>query len=94
MSSKHTPGPWTIEKTAGGWGVRAPSWGYVAIHSDGNPPHWEEGQAANRLLIAAAPELLDALQAMVTSYEHEASMSNPALESARAAIAKATGEQA
>ncbi len=35
-------------------------------------------------------ELLEALEAMVTSYEYEASAENPALLQARAAIAKAT----
>jgi hypothetical protein len=61
----HTPGPWTIEKTSDGYGVRAPQWGYVAIHHSSGLKHWEEGQAANRLLIAAAPDLLEALQKLL-----------------------------
>lgn len=47
---------------------------------------------ANACLIAAAPDLLEALQKMVTAYEYEASIDNPALLAARAAITKALGE--
>jgi hypothetical protein len=39
-------------------------------------------------LIAASPDLFEALKEMVESYEYEASMDNPALLRARAAIAK------
>lgn len=46
----------------------------------------------NANLIAAAPELLEALQDMVESYQWEASMENPSLLKARAAIAKALGD--
>lgn len=47
---------------------------------------------ANAQLFSAAPDLLEALQNMVTAYEYEASIDNPALLAARAAIAKALGE--
>lgn len=47
---------------------------------------------ANAQLISAAPELLQALQNMVESYQYEASPDNPALLQAHAAIAKALGE--
>lgn len=43
-------------------------------------------------LIESAPDLLEALEDMVLSYEHEASSKNPALLKARAAIAKVKGE--
>ena len=46
---------------------------------------------ANANLIAAAPELLEALKEMVNSYELEASPENPALLQAKAIIAKAEG---
>ena len=48
---------------------------------------------ANANLIAAAPDLLEAMQNMVEAYQHEASIDNPALLSARAAISKALGEK-
>ena len=44
-------------------------------------------------LMEAAPDLLEALQNMVTAYEYEASIDNPALLAARAAISKALGEE-
>lgn len=51
-----------------------------------------EVQVANQQIMASAPELLEALQNMVEAYQHEASIDNPALLSARAAIAKALGK--
>ena len=43
-------------------------------------------------LIAASPELLDALRAMVERYCDDESLDSHIDEAARAAIAKATGE--
>lgn len=51
-----------------------------------------EVQVANQQIMASAPELLEALQNMVEAYQHEASIDNPALLSARAAISKALGK--
>ena len=55
--------------------------------TDGVPPDEDD-----MTLITAAPDLLEAMQNMVTAYEYEASIDNPALLAARAAIAKALGE--
>ncbi|ENH9344040.1 hypothetical protein [Enterobacter roggenkampii] len=52
-----------------------------------------ESEIYDAKLIAAAPDLLEALQNMVTAYEYEASIDNPALLAARAAISKGLGEE-
>lgn len=90
--SKHTPGPWTT------WGKADPSQiiaskdGFVAQTVGGN-------DEANARLIAAAPELLEALEvaekALTTIFK---AFNLGVLENAdqmniiRAAISKATGE--
>ena len=82
--SKHTPGPW---HTAGEQGVQIRSAkDQIAKVWTMRGNEWK----ANARLIAAAPELLEALQDMVSDH---ASLSAATLAFARAAIAKATGEQ-
>ncbi|MCO7494743.1 hypothetical protein [Stenotrophomonas maltophilia] len=90
MSSKHIPGPWVIDKVSGGWGVRAPNWGYVAIHDTSGLPHFDERQEANRRLIAAAPDLLEAL-VIAREYAAYAQAEPGDLALIDAAISKATG---
>lgn len=92
MSSKHIPGPWVIDKVSGGWGVRAPNWGYVAIHDTSGLPHFDERQEANRRLIAAAPELLEALQVAELALRERGLRACGEYKQIEAAIAKATGE--
>lgn len=53
----------------------------------------EEEQAANAHLIAAAPELLEALGVVMHLCDIIGAPDGPALDMARAAIAKAKGEQ-
>lgn len=101
--SKHTPGPWVhhaednIITTNGGklileWTARSNhilSGGMSVAERD-----------ANARLISAAPELLEALILMVRTHDEPAESllqemrEQKWLEQARAAIAKATGEQA
>ena len=82
--SKHTPGPW---HTAGEQGVQIRSAkDQIAKVWTMRGNEWK----ANARLIAAAPELLEALQDMVSDH---ASLSAATLAFARAAIAKATGDQ-
>jgi len=67
MSAAFTPGPWRIstqrpsrvasEVTRDDTGVR-----FVAECSSYEPGEWTDQDAANARLIAAAPELLEALQ--------------------------------
>lgn len=91
MSEKHTPGPWWVTNS----GVRDRG-GYIC-HT--NPAQRYEGQddrfsqesaerSANKLLIAAAPELLEALKRCRFD---SLNMTLQDLEFCRAAYAKATG---
>lgn len=91
--TKHTPGPWTASPhskhkhsiSAAGWSEFAK----VVTRMQGNDNDSIEG-LANASLIAAAPELLDAMQSAVVAME---ALEHPpgwgALAKARAAIAKA-----
>ena len=58
---------------------------------DGVSPKEAEETRANARLIAAAPDLLAALQAVIA--EHEDGYGLKCVEQVKAAIAKATGEQ-
>lgn len=101
----HTPGPWRVCENA-------PSLIEADIgHADGLPrtiaqaldpiPHIGDATVnANARLIAAAPELLMALQMLYAEtaeyieLNHLGGMDNQSMQLARAAIAKATGAQA
>jgi hypothetical protein len=52
----------------------------------------QDQETANALLIAAAPDLLEALRRMLPYFEDEHSYDHPDTVFARAAITKATGE--
>jgi hypothetical protein len=84
--TKHTPGPWEIEpKQARGTWIRANgSLVALACMVDGDEPK----EDANAHLISAAPDLLDALKALVDTY---GSVKGPLIRAALAAIAKAEG---
>lgn len=95
MNTKHTPGPWMY---AGAGAIKrdytaigctdgetiASAWG----HSNSGFFVSEEEKEANARLIAAAPELFEALLDMVSDH---ADLSEATLNFARAAIEKATG---
>lgn len=96
MSDKHTPGPWA-HINPDGFTVRHPQ-----VYSDTGPvcnATWlGDGRInelrANACLIAAAPDLLESLQEIVAAADGAGwSQLDATLERARAAIAKATGEQ-
>lgn len=96
MTTTHTPGPWRWEDGdeqmgdngrfvgADGEDVCTFGGGQTGDQYQGDPP-----SDADRLLIAAAPELLEALTSMVLSFKSYPA--SPAEKFARAAIAKATG---
>lgn len=98
---EHTKGPWAwYENPSGGCRVQTLNVGIADVLSRAGVPHpVQESCAANARLIAAAPELLEALEGLLREepniYEGrlEASLyvSVDALEDARAAIKKARG---
>ena len=88
--SKHTAGPWTVTKHDQHW-VRV----NVTIKAGGNtwvafmPDEDKEERLANARLMAGAPALLEALEALLEQtrqYGHTAE-----IEAAEQAIAKASG---
>jgi hypothetical protein len=89
MSTQHTPGPWTFYRRSScdrgdSYGVRAPA-----------PHHWViptlNINPADARLIAAAPDLLEALKDALCALEC-CGKDYLAASKAQAAIAKATGE--
>jgi hypothetical protein len=85
--SGHTPGPWTVD----GRGIRQDmrererGW-FIGYCEDTHNPDWK----ANARLVAAAPDLLEALQGLLLIVP--VSRHLPSIELARRAIARATGE--
>ena len=93
MTTKHTDGEW-IDRGNSCVGTRRQLVASVYPMEDENP----EENAANVRLIAAAPDLLEALQDvdalwMHHSIAHGDGKISPLHEKVIAAIAKATGEQ-
>ena len=92
--TKWTPGPWRINKEDDWGGVEITSESRVgmieiamlAVTFRGNIG---KEQRANARLIAAAPELYEALDAMLTRFGHH---SNVDIKRAADALAKARGE--
>jgi hypothetical protein len=93
--SKHTPGPWHVSEEWDGTSIKAGQF-YVThtIQSCGFHPDDEDKEItqSNARLIAAAPDLLEALIVMVDNFGSTSSDDVHGLGEARAAITKATGE--
>ena len=95
-TTNHTPVPWGILEQANDTRTHISNGAHIiatlgTTRTDGSPNHY-----ANARLIAAAPELLDALQFLLADWiaiggEKLTGSSVPA-DMARVAIAKATGE--
>jgi len=99
MSAKHTPGPWTnqVVNTVSGvcFKVGPFPWkegelNHACIYADYPNKSGYEQCAANARLIAAAPDLLEALLAVLKVADRK----TDEFDMARAAIAKATGDAA
>jgi hypothetical protein len=94
--TKYTPGPWEFDdKHSSGFPLLC-----LYAADNRNPFHGsrsDDEQNANARLIAAAPELLEALRAITDQLERigdtRYDKDGQYIDAARAAIAKATGEQ-
>jgi len=108
MEKKYTPGPWKVKKQSPSQiGIRANSHFVAFLNYGALNPNLDVQQVANAHLIAAAPELYEAAQAVLKfifdeygSEEWVASHGDPVAPEARAvrdalaaALAKAEGEQ-
>jgi hypothetical protein len=94
---KHTPGPWFAIENCCFWEIRTSEFEYGGEQigdacasgfiggAEDNPV-----EVANARLMAAAPELLEALEAMLAIYPYP---DNDTTDAAKRAIAKATGSQ-
>ena len=108
MSATHTPGPWRVKQTGftyfrdltilgEDWhGEETPVAAALvrnALHPYGRADKARAEIEANARLIAAAPELLEALQAMLDEVADTGTVSMLTGRKASAAIARATGNQ-
>ena len=100
MSAKHTPGPWRSRNRlgSGNWkderSIGVESFEWIIADVCGDIDHTDEARA-NARLIAAAPDLLQALIDVCASNDevaHPQWKGSPDEVAARAAIAKARGE--
>ena len=91
--SKHTPGPWVIKKSALSYFIDARLKGstmqevaYIGA------TEINEQQGANARLISAAPDLLEALEFMLSEFgKQDGHTDYSAIDKAEAAIKKAKG---
>ncbi len=91
--TKWTPGPWELADKYNCTDVRAVDGPYVADCNASAAIDWRTKEA-NARLIAAAPELYEALENLRKLYDtDEGCRSMPEYQAAIAALAKARGEQ-
>lgn len=103
--SKHTPGPWEVERW--NWPMEMTGRYHRVLNHERFPtafiPAWSEPgpfevdgsdeAQANARLIASAPELLEALKEIVDAADGDGwNQLDASFKKARAAIAKATGK--
>ena len=100
MNAQHTPGPWIWGDNFNGLYGAGPNNEVLNYASyEGMWLGYHKAQHANARLIAAAPDLLEALKACIPHLERDdhhtdaLSRERPHYAAARAAIAKATGEK-
>jgi len=93
MKTKHTPGPWQVRQNDCVYarGRLIADCEVTAYDKRPAPPNHQD--TVNAKLVAAAPDLLEALQRLqmaTLGYTHRNEIVQTALDSAQAAIAKAT----
>jgi hypothetical protein len=91
--SKHTPGPWVVYDDSNDGKtnrIEIAARGKTVARIYHSVP---EEDLPNARLIAAAPDLLEALNTWLKQYSAEEYEDCPEVVQTRAAIAKATGEQ-
>lgn len=102
MSKHHTPGPWVARRNSAFWEfAQQGKWVTIGDVCSTNPSNPDDGlQEANARLIAAAPDMLDALEMALASGLIRASdpVNDPGTlcpvhDAISAAIAKARGQQ-
>ncbi|EPU8566177.1 hypothetical protein ACVZYT_003944 [Yersinia enterocolitica] len=96
MTEKHTAGPFSFNGYADWWDISEAKF-YTVTDKEGIVvafvKEWSDGKAesiGNATLFSAAPELLEALKAVVAIADRDTDVFN----AAKAAIAKATGVDA
>lgn len=90
MNSAHTPGPWAVSGTDTVGTYVGGRYEYTCVAMVGPERRAAEGEReANARLIAAAPDLLDALERLVANLDEGDFISATRIEGARAAIGKA-----
>ena len=90
---KHTEGPWSAAEPRHNYDtvIRGPKGEPIALALIAG--YTKQEGTANAALLAAAPDLLEALEEMVDLVELMCPFDGPQQRNARAAIARATGEQ-
>lgn len=101
--NKSTPGPWRIDESGnydGGHGRCSSAIvgknGEPIVLFDPSDGEYEvalDPKSANARLIAAAPDLLEALEGMIEGFDVDDRYASEAVLKARAALKKATGEE-
>ena len=89
MNAKHTPAPWRLFRHKRSIEISWPETNKKIASVPLNEFTDNSGNQANAALIAAAPEMLEALKALLAL--HIAHHNDPAHAAARRAIAKAEG---
>jgi len=95
LDAGHTPGPWTVAGKGYGWdhfaAIVTPTGIVANCHIAALSRSYEQ-TAADARLIAAAPDLLDALDDLVSRLANTGHHNSIEMAAARKALAKARGE--